>query len=53
MAEGKRKPRLIVELVTSEEMLFARQVRAAAALKGISLRAWILEAMREKYAREQ
>jgi hypothetical protein len=53
MAERKGKPRIIVELVTPEEELFGRQVRAAAALQGVSVRDYVLAALRERVNREQ
>jgi hypothetical protein len=51
MAERKAKSRLIVE-VDPEDEQFMRQVRAASVLKGVSLREWILAAIREKYERD-
>lgn len=51
MAERKAKARLIVEVEPEDEQ-FIRQVRAAAVLKGVSLREWVLAAIREKYERE-
>ncbi|HXI15422.1 MAG TPA: hypothetical protein VNM48_03550 [Chloroflexota bacterium] len=47
-----RKPRLSIEVQPTEEPLI-RHIRAAAALRGVNLREWVLEALREKYEREQ
>lgn len=53
VAERKGKPRLIVELITVEEELLGRQVRAAAALQGVSLRDYVLRALRHQMAQDQ
>jgi hypothetical protein len=50
-AVAERKQRLSIE-VLPEEVMLLRQVRASAVLKGVSLREWVLEALREKLARE-
>lgn len=52
MAERKGKPRIIVEVLPDEET-FVRQVRAAAVLKGVSMREWVMEALREKWERDR
>jgi len=45
------KTRIVVE-VEPEDVTFIRQVRAAAVIKGLSLREWVLQSIREKYERE-
>ncbi|MGH2350319.1 MAG: hypothetical protein ACRDJN_01735 [Chloroflexota bacterium] len=52
MAERKGKPRIIVEVMPEDEA-FVRQVRAAAVLRGATMREWVMEALREKWEREQ
>jgi hypothetical protein len=47
----ERKQRLSIE-VLPDEAAFIRQVRAAAVLRGVPLRQWVMEALREKYQRE-
>jgi hypothetical protein len=50
-APGHRQ-RLTVELLDDETAL-VRSVRALATLRGITLRQWVMEAVREKYERER
>jgi hypothetical protein len=47
-----RKQRLSIELLPEEESL-VRRARASAALKGITLRQWVLDALRIKLAEER
>jgi hypothetical protein len=49
---GERPERLVVEYYGPEEIELARQVRAAAALRGQRVREWVLEALRQRLERD-
>ena len=50
--EGERPERLVVEYYGDAEIELARQVRAAAALRGERVREWVLQALRERLERD-
>ena len=49
---GERPERLVVEYYGPAEVELARQVRAAAALRGERVREWVLQALRQRLERE-
>lgn len=49
---GERPERLTIEYYGPEETELARQVRAAAALRGERVREWVLQALRERLERD-
>jgi hypothetical protein len=49
--EGERPGRLVVEYYTAEELALVRRVRIAAVLAGVSVREWVLQALRDQLER--
>jgi hypothetical protein len=51
--EGERPGRLVVEYYTAEELVLVRRMRIAAVVRGERVRDWVLEAIRQRLAREE